>query len=121
MQLTLAEDAHQAGDLDSVYMAQRNMAQYFEQSGDTWLSDHFYNRCLETGKLVRWSQTHSSYVQFYYFLVQVQGDNGYKEGEAHCHVGLALENRGDFLQVKCLTVNAMVNVSICPCCLSLST
>ena len=60
MQLTLAEDAHRAGDLDSVYMAQRNTAQYFEQSGDTWLSDHFYNRCLETGKLVRWSHTHSS-------------------------------------------------------------
>lgn len=54
-------------------------------------------------------------------LVQVQGDNGYKEGEAHCHVGLALENRGDLLHVKYWTINAVVNVSISPCCLSLST
>ena len=51
-QLTLSEDAHRVGDLDSVYMAQRNMAQYFEQGGDTWLSDHFYHRCLETAKMV---------------------------------------------------------------------
>lgn len=33
-------------------------------------------RCLETGVLIK-------------------GDNRRKEGEAHCHVGLALENRGE--------------------------
>lgn len=75
LQLTATEDARRAGDLDTVYMTQWDLAQYFEHSHDTWLSDHFYNRCLETG-------------------VQIKGDGRRKEGEAHCHVGLALENRG---------------------------
>ena len=57
-------------------MTQWDLAQCFEQSRDTWLSDHFYNRCLETG-------------------VQIKGDGRRKEGEAHCHVGLALENGGE--------------------------
>lgn len=39
-------------------MAQRNLAQYFEHTEDAkrtkdkWLSDYFYNRCLETGSMV---------------------------------------------------------------------
>ena len=74
-QLTQAEDAQRSGDLDTVYMCQQTLAQRFEQSKDTWLSDHFYQRSLETGSLVK-------------------SDNRRKEGEAHCHVGLALENRG---------------------------
>ncbi len=36
-----------------VYMAQRRLAAFFELTKDTWLSDHFYHRCLETGKMVR--------------------------------------------------------------------
>ena len=76
LQLMATEDARRAGDLDTVYMTQWDLAQYFERSHDTWLSDHFYNRCLETG-------------------VQIRGDGRRKEGEAHCHVGLALENRGE--------------------------
>lgn len=53
-QLTTAEDAFRAGDMDTVYMAQRKLAQYFEQTKDTWLSDHFYHKCLETGTMVCW-------------------------------------------------------------------
>ena len=75
VQLTAAEDAGRAGDYDSVYMCQRSLAEYFDRSGDTWLSDHFYQRCLETGMMA-------------------PGANRQKEGEAHCYVGLALENRG---------------------------
>lgn len=39
-------------------MAQRNLAQYFEHTDDAkrtkdkWLSDYFYDRCLETGSIV---------------------------------------------------------------------
>ncbi len=36
-----------------VYMAQRRLASFFESTKDTWLSNHFYYRCLETGKMVR--------------------------------------------------------------------
>lgn len=54
----MAEDAQRANDLDTVYMAQRNLAQYFEltedakRTKDKWLSDHFYDRCLETAMMV---------------------------------------------------------------------
>ena len=54
----MAEDAQRANDLDTVYMAQRNLAQYFENTEDAkrtkdkWLSDYFYDRCLETGSMV---------------------------------------------------------------------
>lgn len=56
--MTIAEDALRANDLDTVYNAQRNLAQYFEntedakRTKDNWLSDYFYKRCLETGSMV---------------------------------------------------------------------
>jgi hypothetical protein len=56
--MTIAEDAQRANDLDTVYMAQKNLAQYFEQTEDAkrtkdkWLADYFYSRCLETGSMV---------------------------------------------------------------------
>ena len=56
-------------------MSLRCLAQYFEQTGDIWLSDHFHQRCLETSVLIK-------------------NDGRKKEGEAHCNVGLSLENRG---------------------------
>ena len=68
------------GDLDAVYMCQRSLAQYFDQSGDIWLSDHFHQRCLQTSLAIR-------------------GDSRRKEGEAHCNVGLSLENRGVYVCV----------------------
>ena len=68
------------GDLDAVYMGQRSLAQHFDQTGDTWLSDHFHNRCLQTSLMIK-------------------SDNRKKEGEAHCNVGLSLENRGSFTVV----------------------
>uniref|UniRef100_A0A1X7TNC5 Tetratricopeptide repeat protein 29 n=1 Tax=Amphimedon queenslandica TaxID=400682 RepID=A0A1X7TNC5_AMPQE len=74
--LMSAEDASRRGDLEAVYLSQRDLALHFDQTGDHWLSDHFHNRCLETGRLIK-------------------GDGRRKEGEAHFHVGLAYENRGD--------------------------
>ena len=43
-QLTTAEEARMVGDLNSVYVALKNLAEFFEQTKDTWLSDHFFNR-----------------------------------------------------------------------------
>lgn len=63
------------GDVESEYMSLRCLAQYFEQTGDIWLADHFHLRCLETSVLIK-------------------SDSRKKEGEAHCNVGLSLENRG---------------------------
>ena len=70
-----SESAKRLGDLDVVYMNQREIALHFEQSGDRWLADHFHSRCLETGSMIK-------------------GDNKRKEGEAHFHVALAYEHRG---------------------------
>lgn len=74
--LTASEYSKRIGDLDAVYMGQRSLAQHFDQTGDTWLSDHFHNRCLQTSLMIK-------------------SDNRKKEGEAHCNVGLSLENRGE--------------------------
>ena len=63
------------GDLDAVYMCQRSLAQYFDQTGDVWVSDHFHESCLQTSLLIK-------------------EDGRRKEGEAHCNIGLSLENRG---------------------------
>ena len=56
-------------------MSLRCLAQYFEQTADTWLADYFHQRCLDTSMLIK-------------------SDGRKKEGEAHCNVGLSLENRG---------------------------
>ncbi|XP_065885856.1 tetratricopeptide repeat protein 29-like isoform X2 [Dysidea avara] len=77
--LTAAESSRRTGDMESVYMSLRSLAQYFEQTGDIWLADHFHQRCLETSLLIK-------------------SDGRKKEGEAHCHVGLSLENRGDLVK-----------------------
>ena len=76
-----------SGDLDAVYMAQRSLAQYFDQTEDTWLSDHFHGRCLQTSLMIK-------------------SDNRKKEGEAHCNVGLSLENRGGtgHMMVTCMVL-----------------
>ena len=47
-QMAAAEEAGRAGDVEAVYMAQRDLAQVCEQAGDTWLSDHFYRRLVGT-------------------------------------------------------------------------
>lgn len=73
--LKRAEVAKRSGDLDTVYACQRGLAQRFVQSKNSWLSDHFYERCLETALLVK-------------------GDSRKKEGEAHCFLGEAWEKRG---------------------------
>ena len=74
-QLSIAEQSKRESDLESSYLAQREMAIHFEQCGDKWLADHFHQRCLETGRLIK-------------------GDNRRKEGEAHFHVGLSFKSRG---------------------------
>ncbi len=56
-QLMVAEEARRAGDLNTVYMAYRTLAQHFEQTKDTWLSDHFYNRLAD---YERFSFTHNN-------------------------------------------------------------
>jgi tetratricopeptide (TPR) repeat protein len=71
-----SEEASRRGDLEGLYMIQRDMALHFDKTGDKWLSDIFHNQCLTTGSMIK-------------------GDNGRKEAEAHFHVALAYENKGD--------------------------
>ncbi|EDO47081.1 predicted protein, partial [Nematostella vectensis] len=74
--LTTAEAAKRRGKMDHVYSSLLALAQYFEQSGDAWLSDHFYSSCLKTS-------------------LKIRGDGRRKESEANCNVGLSLEKKGD--------------------------
>lgn len=64
--------------MDIVYNSYLSLAKYFEQSDDTFLSNHFYKLCLETS-------------------VKVRGDGRRKEAEANFSMGVAYEKQGDLL------------------------
>lgn len=61
--------------MDIVYHSLLSLAKYFEESGDAWLANHFYDSCLQTS-------------------LKIRGDGRKKESEANCNVGLAWENEG---------------------------
>ncbi|XP_013400140.1 tetratricopeptide repeat protein 29 [Lingula anatina] len=74
--LTRAEAALRKDDYEEVYNARYQLAKYFQSTGDKWLSDHFYTTCLDTSGSIK------ANVRF--------------QAEAHCNVGLALEESGDY-------------------------
>lgn len=74
--LTTAEAAKRRGKMDQVYHSLLALARFFEETGDFWLSDHFYGSCLKTS-------------------LKIRGDGRRKESEANCNMGLASEKRGD--------------------------
>ena len=65
--------------MDIVYSCYLTLANYFEQSEDTFLSNHFYKSCLETSTKIR-------------------GDGRRKEAEANFNMGLTFEKQGDYIQ-----------------------
>lgn len=77
--LTTAEAAKRRGKMDQVYHSLLALARYFEETGDFWLSDHFYCSCLKTS-------------------LKIRGDGRRKESEANCNMGLASEKRGDLFK-----------------------
>ncbi|XP_031553571.1 tetratricopeptide repeat protein 29-like [Actinia tenebrosa] len=79
LHLTTAEASKRRGKMDIVYHSLLSLAKYFEESGDLWLSNHFYKSCLTTS-------------------LKIRGDGRKKESEANCNMGLALEKNGDLLK-----------------------
>lgn len=77
--LTTAEAAKRRGKMDQVYHSLLALARFFEETGDYWLSDHFYGSCLTTS-------------------LKIRGDGRRKESEANCNMGLASEKRGDLFK-----------------------
>lgn len=61
--------------MDQVYHSLLALARFFEETGDSWLSDHFFDACLKTS-------------------LKIRGDGRRKESEANCNMGLASEKRG---------------------------
>jgi len=76
--LTGAESAQRRGKMDVVYQHLLTLAQYFEETKDTWLADHFYAKSLSTS-------------------LKVRGDSRRKEAEANSNMGLAQEKRGNVM------------------------
>lgn len=74
--LTNAEYAARLGKWDDVYACRHALARYFLQSGDFWLSDHFFQTALDVS-------------------LNIKLDGRRRESEAHCHMGLACERRGE--------------------------
>ncbi|XP_030048554.1 tetratricopeptide repeat protein 29 [Microcaecilia unicolor] len=73
--LTRAEAAQRAGHHDDAYKNQLALANYFKDSGDSWLSDYFFECCFQTSKLI--------------IL-----DGGKREAEAYANLGLVKERHG---------------------------
>lgn len=70
-----AEEALRNGDLKLVYKNRFSLAQFFQGRGDKWLSDHFFQTCLD---------------------VSSQEENAEERlCEALCFVGLAMEENGE--------------------------
>lgn len=74
--LTNAEYAARQGKWDDVYACRHALAQYFLLSGDFWLSDHFFKTALDIS-------------------LNIKLDGRRRESEAHCHMGLACERKGE--------------------------
>lgn len=77
LHLTRAESAQRKGDFQEVYRARYELARYFQTSGDKWLSDHFFNTCLQTSN-------------------EVTTDGGKMQAEGFCNVAMAEEENGDY-------------------------
>ncbi|XP_039606152.1 tetratricopeptide repeat protein 29 isoform X1 [Polypterus senegalus] len=73
--LTRAEEAQRAGQLEERYKNQLSLALYFKSAEDKWLSDHFFESCLSTAKLIK-------------------VDGGKREAEAHSNMGRVHSEHG---------------------------
>uniref|UniRef100_A0A8C4RZR7 Tetratricopeptide repeat protein 29 n=1 Tax=Erpetoichthys calabaricus TaxID=27687 RepID=A0A8C4RZR7_ERPCA len=73
--LTRAEEAQRAGQLEERYKNQLSLALYFKSAEDKWLSDHFFESCLSTAKLI-------------------MVDGGKREAEAHSNMGRVRSEHG---------------------------
>ena len=69
------------GDFQEVYRARFELARYFQNSGDKWLSDHFFETCLQTSG-------------------QVETDGGKMQAEGFCNVAMAEEENGKCKDIK---------------------
>ncbi|XP_074651285.1 uncharacterized protein LOC141906035 [Tubulanus polymorphus] len=75
--LTEAESGGRRGNPKVVYKSLHELARYFQQTSDKWLSDHFFSQCLSISS-------------------QVTDDDNLTLSEGHCNMGLAVEENGDY-------------------------
>lgn len=76
--LTRAEDSERKGYLEDVYNSLYVLACYFNNPEDKWVRNHFYERCFDVARLIKF-------------------DGGKKEAEAQAHLGLLYEEDGQLL------------------------
>ncbi|XP_055502397.1 tetratricopeptide repeat protein 29 [Leucoraja erinacea] len=74
--LTRAEAAERAGSFEEVYNNQLSLACYFKKVADKLLSDHFFESCLSTSKMI-------------------VPCGGQKMAEANANIGTAYEEKGE--------------------------
>ena len=65
------------GDFQEVYRSRFELARFFQSVGDKWLSDHFFNTCLQTSN-------------------QITDDGGKMQAEGFCNVALAEEENSKY-------------------------
>jgi len=65
-------------DFYRVYRCHNELAKYFQSTDDKWLSDHFFENCLN-------------------YSMKVEGGGGRVAAHGHCDVGLSLEKTGEYV------------------------
>ncbi|XP_048827762.1 tetratricopeptide repeat protein 29 isoform X2 [Brienomyrus brachyistius] len=85
--LTRAEEAQRAGCYEEVYDNQVVLARYFEDQEDKWLSDYFYEVCLDSAQ-------------------RIKMDGGEREAEANFNMGRIYMEQGRLeAAVECATAS----------------
>ncbi|XP_061297147.1 tetratricopeptide repeat protein 29 isoform X4 [Pezoporus flaviventris] len=79
--LTRAEAAQRAGHYEEVYDNQLNLAYYFNDPEDKWLSDYFHEECFNTAKLIT-------------------TDIRKREAQAHANMGLIKEEQVGEMKIQ---------------------
>ena len=85
-----------SGDYYKVYQCNHQLAEYFQSTGDKWLSDHFYQNCLK-------------------FSADVKTGEGKMAAQGHCNVGQGLEEKGGLLSEvfsHCLWLKGLVEPTV---------
>jgi len=72
-------------------MCQYELARYFQNTNDKWLSDHFYDSCLATAE-------------------NVQNDGGKLAAQGHCNVGLAKEESGRLFSLPITSITCTLHL-----------
>ena len=83
------------GDWAAEYASRYELAQVFKDNpDDMWLTDHFFNTCLEVAK-------------------KEEKDKGKMQAEGHCNVGLCLQANSNYFYLFAFDLGSLFYLTSC--------